>query len=168
MREPASDPCVQYHKYLFKDDDESLSKQYHMLPKKRLKKEMEQGDNDTFLLGERAVISFKRSLQVHMAPILQEQIVCGLADSPDHQEEALPNGQVNEQTFNSQGRATKPESVIGNIQASNVILTDAVMEDQGPEAGQRVAESQKPGAEPQASPQDIAGDPDAAKNPLQD
>mmetsp|Transcript_23883 Transcript_23883/g.29711 ORF Transcript_23883/g.29711 Transcript_23883/m.29711 type:complete len:130 (+) Transcript_23883:249-638(+) len=55
-----------YHKYLFKDDDETIERQYHMLPKKRMEEDAERG-LDTLADGEKAFRTFKQSLNLHLA-----------------------------------------------------------------------------------------------------
>ena len=62
---------VQYHKYLFKDDEESLNKQYHMLPKKLMDKDAE-GDNETLVEGKQAIQSFKETLNLHLAQHIEK------------------------------------------------------------------------------------------------
>ena len=50
-----------------------MSKQYHMLPKKRMEQDAENG-TDTVVEGKQAIQSFKETLNLHLAKHIQKEL----------------------------------------------------------------------------------------------
>jgi len=58
---------------LFRDEEESLSKQFHMLPKKRLEKDKEDGI-ETLVEGKTALTTFKQTLHLHLSKHIKREL----------------------------------------------------------------------------------------------